>query len=347
MRHLTPFRVIQLLILVGLLGLVFSTPASAHTLGVDKAELSEIAPGEYKLAVTTPAEIAFYLGAPELPERCEFIDSPGGETTASGIRFSFKCLTPLTGNDQFILPWEREGVMLTVKWFEADTVTRLNSRTSDHIVIDLGEFNGASGGVIPAAKRYIKLGTEHILMGLDHLLFVLALLFVVRGGWLLVKTITAFTVAHSITLALATFGLIKLPAEPVEAAIALSIVFMCAELLYARNGRKGLTYRFPWVVSFAFGLLHGLGFAGALMNIGLPQAEIPLALLFFNVGVEIGQLLFVGVCLALAYALRETLNRSKDSRVFINGELTLIYAMGTFATLWTFERVYLVFNPLG
>ena len=126
----------------------------------------------------------------------------------------------------------------------------------------------------------------------DHLLFVLALLLIVRGPWMLVKTITAFTVAHSITLGLAALGFINVPSRPVEAAIALCIMFLCVEIVHA------------WVVAFAFGLLHGLGFAGALADIGLPQGEIPAALLFFNVSVEIGQLIFVAAVLLLAWMLR-------------------------------------------
>jgi hypothetical protein len=150
---------------------------------------------------------------------------------------------------------------------------------------------------------------------------------------MLVKTITAFTLAHSITLALATLGVVHVPARPVDAAIALSIVFLAAEILHARQGRPGLTARKPWVVAFAFGLLHGLGFAAALTQLGLPQSEIPLALLFFNVGVEIGQLMFVGVFLALGWALRQlqvTWPRWSEA--------VPAYAIGTIAAFWFIER---------
>ena len=137
------------------------------------------------------------------------------------------------------------------------------------------------------------------MLGIDHLLFVLGLLLIVNGTWMLVKTITAFTIAHSITLALATLGFVNLPSTPVEAAIALSIVFLAVEIVNARRGRFSFTHAHPWVVAFGFGLLHGLGFAGALSEIGLPPDEIPIALLFFNVGVEIGQLMFVVAVLLL------------------------------------------------
>jgi hydrogenase/urease accessory protein HupE len=142
-------------------------------------------------------------------------------------------------------------------------------------------------------------GIEHILLGVDHLLFVLALTLIVRGGWALVKTITAFTVAHSITLALATFGVVHVPGPPVEAGIALSILLLAVEIVRLSRGQASITAQRPWAVAFCFGLLHGLGFASALTSIGLPQQDVPLALLAFNVGVEIGQLAFVSVVLTL------------------------------------------------
>ena len=148
------------------------------------------------------------------------------------------------------------------------------------------------------AWAYFVLGVEHILGGIDHLLFVLALLLIVRGGRRIILTVTAFTVAHSITLVAATLGWLSVPGAPVEAIIALSIVFVAAEVIHSRQGRPGLTERAPWIVAFSFGLLHGLGFAGALAEVGLPQIAIPIALLMFNVGVEIGQLLFVVAVLA-------------------------------------------------
>jgi hydrogenase/urease accessory protein HupE len=184
------------------------------------------------------------------------------------------------------------------------------------------------------AGLYLKLGVEHILLGIDHLLFVLALLIITRGTWLLVKTVTAFTVAHSITLALATLGYVHVPPAPVEAAIALSIVFVAVEIVHLRQGREGLTARAPWVVAFAFGLLHGLGFAGALSEVGLPEGHIPLALLFFNIGVEIGQLLFIATALCLFALVR---------RIRMSGprwaDLAPPYVIGSVAMFWVFERI--------
>ena len=184
------------------------------------------------------------------------------------------------------------------------------------------------------AGEYFELGVEHILLGIDHLLFVLALLIITRGTWRLVKTVTAFTVAHSVTLALAALGFVHVPSAPVEAVIALSIVFVAAEILRTERGRQGITARAPWIVAFAFGLLHGFGFAGALSEIGLPQGHIPVALLFFNVGVEAGQLLFVAAVLSLIYLqerLRLRLPRWSRS--------VPPYLIGSVAMFWVIQRL--------
>ena len=197
----------------------------------------------------------------------------------------------------------------------------------------------ASPGPFEVVRTYTLLGIGHILLGFDHLLFVLALLLVVQGTRRLIATITAFTVAHSITLVFATLGLVQVPGPPVEAMIALSIVFVASEIVHGRQGRPGLTQRYPWIVAFAFGLLHGLGFAGALAEVGLPQASIPLALLFFNVGVEIGQLLFIaGVLLLIALGRRIL---ALAGRSELPEWLMRIppYAIGGMASYWVFERV--------
>lgn len=184
------------------------------------------------------------------------------------------------------------------------------------------------------ADTYLGLGVEHILTGVDHLLFVLALLLLTTGTWRLVKTVTAFTVAHSITLGLATLGIVHVPPKPVEAVIALSIVFVAAEILHAREGRAGLATRMPWIVAFTFGLLHGFGFAGALSAVGLPEGQIPVALLFFNLGVEAGQLLFIAGVLALVAVM-------KGIRVAWPAWAGMVppYAIGTMAMFWVIQRV--------
>jgi hydrogenase/urease accessory protein HupE len=186
----------------------------------------------------------------------------------------------------------------------------------------------------PAIREYFVLGGEHILLGIDHLLFVLALVLIVKDVGLLVKTITAFTIAHSITLALATLGYVNMPSAPVEAVIALSIVFVAAEIVRSRRGQSGLTERAPWIVAFTFGLLHGFGFAGALSEVGLPQNDIPMALLLFNLGVEAGQLAFVGIVLAIiALVNRIRLPLPQWLR------LAPPYAIGSVAMFWVIQRV--------
>jgi len=183
----------------------------------------------------------------------------------------------------------------------------------------------------PAAKGFFLLGVEHIAFGIDHLLFVLALVLIVRGLGPLLKTITAFTIAHSITLALATLGVLHVPSAPVEAFIALSIAFVALEILRSRRGERGFTERAPWLVAGAFGLLHGFGFASALAQVGLPTNDIPFALLFFNLGVEAGQLAFVILALGVIAELRRL--RLPDWAPFLPP-----YAIGSFAMFWVIQR---------
>jgi len=204
---------------------------------------------------------------------------------------------------------------------------------------------GAPSFIVPAepnrfqvAKTYLLLGGTHILYGIDHLLFVLALLLLVKGSRRIVATVTAFTVAHSITLGVSTLSIVRIAGPPVEAAIALSIVFVASEIIQSRNGRQGLTERYPWVVAFTFGLLHGFGFAGALLEIGLPQHAIPEALLFFNVGVELGQLLFIGAMFAIAGVYKRLAQRYSIPQPEW-GWAVVPYSIGAIAAFWVIERV--------
>ena len=192
----------------------------------------------------------------------------------------------------------------------------------------------ATGGSLQVARTYFALGVHHILLGFDHLLFVLALLLIVCGGRRIVVTITAFTIAHSITLAAAALDVVMVPAPPIEAMIALSIVFVACEVVRGLRGTPGATARAPWLVAFTFGLLHGLGFASALSEIGLPHNAVPQALLFFNGGVEAGQLLFVGAVLQI-----RTLARRLEFSWLRNAPLATAYAIGAIAMFWVIERV--------
>ncbi|MBO0324138.1 HupE/UreJ family protein [Muricauda sp. CAU 1633] len=228
-------------------------------------------------------------------------------------------------------------------------IVNLNKTMVD-VLVNITYLNGekvslmlqpdATGALLPGktskwqvVKTYTVLGIEHIWFGIDHLLFVLALIIITVGFKKIVKTITAFTLAHSITLSLAVLGYANLPGPPVEAVIALSIVFLASEMLKLQQGKPSLTAQKPWLVAFSFGLLHGFGFAGALADVGLPQSEIPLALAFFNVGVEVGQIVFV---LAMLLILR-LLALKKDWLPVL--KKIPAYAIGSVAAFWAIERV--------
>jgi len=194
---------------------------------------------------------------------------------------------------------------------------------------------------LEVAADYWRLGTIHILEGVDHLLFVLALMLIVTGFGQLLKAVTAFTVAHSITLVLATLGVVHMPAAPTEAIIALSILFLASEIVHKHNGQIGLTERYPWVIAFVFGLFHGLGFAGALSEIGVPQHDVPLALFMFNVGVETGQLIFIAAVLSVMALFRRLPLRGPKGAWRVAP-----YAIGSLAAFWTIQRV-LSFMPFA
>lgn len=188
---------------------------------------------------------------------------------------------------------------------------------------------------LQVASTYTRLGIGHILMGVDHLLFVFALLLIVKNFRRLIGTITAFTLAHSITLAGATLGFMHVPQQPVEAVIALSILFLAMEIVHGKRGHPGTAARWPWLVAFIFGLLHGFGFAGALAEVGLPEQAIPIALVFFNVGVELGQLLFIGSVLLFGWLL----HRIKHPKLVDWAETLVVYIIGGLSSFWLFERI--------
>ena len=192
----------------------------------------------------------------------------------------------------------------------------------------------ADGSSTNVAWSYWRMGVFHILSGFDHLLFVLALMLLVPNKWKLFKTITAFTLAHSVTLALAALGLVNVPPAPTEAVIALSIVFLASEIIHSRQGKFSLTERYPWIVAMIFGLFHGLGFAGALTQVGLPANEIPLALLMFNIGVESGQVLFLLAVLAVLAVVKRSGIHWLDRPWKL-----LPYIIGSLAAFWTIERM--------
>ncbi len=272
----------------------------------------------------------------EFPPDARNVTEPRGTMANNALveRWTVQRAGGLTGSTIHIsgLSATTTDVLARLERLDGTTqVTRLTP-TSASFVIE------ATPRPMQVAATYLKLGVEHILGGIDHLLFVLALLILVKGMRRLVWTVTAFTIAHSLTLAAATLGFVHVPGPPVEAAIALSIVFVAAEIIRNRQGEAGLTERYPWVVAFTFGLLHGLGFASALNQIGLPQSAIPVALLFFNVGVEIGQLLFIATVF-IVIALVRQVNR----RVPVTGSAWAWrvppYAIGSVAAFWVIQRI--------
>jgi hydrogenase/urease accessory protein HupE len=195
----------------------------------------------------------------------------------------------------------------------------------------------ASQTWLEVAGTYILQGVRHILFGADHMLFVLGLLLIVKDRWMLLKTVTAFTVAHSITLAIATLGYAEVPVLPLNAAIALSILFLGPEIVRSGRGETSFTIRRPWVVAFAFGLLHGFGFASALTGAGLPRGDLPLAIASFNVGVELGQLGFIALVLALENSFRVLEVRWPRWMHALPG-----YTVGSLGAYWTVQRLALL-----
>jgi hydrogenase/urease accessory protein HupE len=269
---------------------------------------------------------------PVLPDSCAPIGTPVAwfANNAYTERASFQCDGELTGKSIRIdgLTGTLTDVLARVERPDGTTqVARLTPSSPSFVIVETPDM-------LTVASTYLKFGMTHILSGNDHLLFVLALLILVTGTRKLIWTITAFTVAHSLTLAAATLGFVEFPQAPVEAVIALSIVFVASEIIHASQGRPGLTQRRPWVIAFTFGLLHGFGFAGALTEVGLPEQSVPLALLFFNVGVELGQLAFVGTILALI-ALGKYLLKSPPNWT----PTATAYMIGIIASFWTIERV--------
>lgn len=267
----------------------------------------------------------------QLPEKCDprTPGQPIWDGAAYLARWTATCPGGLVGGTIAIegLSATQTDVLLRIQRPDGTEQTARLTPTSPSFVVE------AVTGTFDVAGTYLALGIEHILLGIDHLLFVLALLILVTGWRRLVWTITAFTAAHSITLAAATLGFVRVAPGPVEAVIALSIVFVAMEIVRTRQGRPGVTESRPWIVAFAFGLLHGFGFAGALARIGLPENDIPIALLFFNVGVEAGQLLFVAAVLTVIASWRRF-----EAPWPQWGWRVPVYAIGSLAAYWTIER---------
>ncbi|MCC7325663.1 MAG: HupE/UreJ family protein [Burkholderiales bacterium] len=314
-----------------------SLPVSAwaHESRPAYLEINETAPGRYDVLWRTPV-----LSGMRLPVVIEFADGTRNLTAPVTRELS----DSLVERRIIEVPGGLAGKRIAFAGLQGtitDVLARVQFRngvystTLVHPSQPWLEISAAVGwpGV---AAAYLRHGVDHILLGYDHLLFVLALILIVPGSRKLLWTVTAFTLAHSITLALATLGYVHVPGPPVEAAIALSILLLACEIVRLRRGESSFTARWPWVIAFAFGLLHGLGFASALASIGLPQGDVPLALFAFNAGVEVGQLMFIAVVLGI-FALAKRLPRV--GALERHAQPVACYAIGTLASFWFFERL--------
>jgi hydrogenase/urease accessory protein HupE len=309
----------------------------AHEARPAYLEIKETAPGQFSVLWRTPVLAGMRLPLVlQMPEGVRNLKPPAVDELADSLverRWIDAGPNGLAGKRI-----EIAGLQLTI----TDALVRaefLDGRTIQAIARPSQPWVAIAGSQSrwEVMGTYVVEGIRHILFGADHLLFVLGLLLIVRSGWMLVKTVTAFTVAHSITLAVATLGYASAPALPLNAAIALSILFLGPEIVRVWRGETSFTIRHPWVVAFAFGLLHGFGFASAMTSAGLPRQELPLALLSFNIGVELGQLGFVALVLAMERSFRVLEVRWPRWVQALPG-----YTVGTLGAFWTIQRLALL-----
>lgn len=315
-------------------GMLLATFTHAHESRPAYLEINETQPAVYDVLWRRPARGTMVLSLqPVFPAHCETSGQRARYPQADAMveRWTIDCgAKGLVGHEIRIdgLQTTLTDVLVRVSLVDGITHTQVlrPNRTAFTIEGAPSKWTVSAG--------YFRLGVEHILGGIDHLLFVLALLLIVDGTRRLVATITAFTVAHSLTLAGATLGWVHVPQKPVEAVIALSILFVAGEILHIRQGRAAVTQRWPWLVAFTFGLLHGFGFAGALTEVGLPQKDIPLALVMFNLGVEAGQLFFILLVLMVIQVFRRL--REAPPRWAVPATA---YGIGGLSAFWLIERV--------
>ncbi len=326
----------RLLLAVVLALAALGGPAWSHEARPGYLELREVADGRYDVLWKQPASGDLTLQiSPVFPDSCRLTGSDDKQLLPGALvtRFSLLCQGGLAGKEITIAGLEMTLTDVLVRLYRGDGGEETHLARNVAVTVRLGEAEG----VLARSATFLRLGVQHIVQGVDHLLFVLGLLLIVGDLRTLVKTISAFTLAHSLTLAAATLGFVSVPAPPLNAAIALSILFLGPEIMRARIGETSLTIRHPWVVAFLFGLLHGFGFASGLAAMGLPRGEIPLALLLFNVGVEIGQLAFVGLILWLARSFRLLEIRWPQPL-----PLAPAYAVGGLGAYWTIQRLTLL-----
>jgi hydrogenase/urease accessory protein HupE len=328
------FRWRQLSLLAALA--VLSVSAIAHESRPIYIELQETSPEQYQLQWKTPLSIP-YFNTPtvELPKECDAQGQPAEFGGPDGVvrRIRYHCAKSLAGQDLAIVyPGPNPSVSSLIRYNTASGERHVAVLSPEETSWTVPAAETASG----VARQYALLGIEHIWAGIDHLLFVVCLLWV-AGTWRrILITISGFTLAHSITLILSALQVVRLPVPPVEAVIALSIVFLATEL--AKGPRNTLTWRYPIAVSSSFGLLHGVGFAAALQEIGLPQTELATGLLFFNVGVEIGQVLFATGVLGLLHLIRVFGTASRAVTREDSLRTAASYVIGTLSVFWLIQR---------
>ena len=316
---------------IAVLIMIWSSASHAHEVRPGYLHIQQIDTETYSVLWRVPAKgdsrLALYA---HLPKHCEIQGEMRSWQQGGAFieRWDSVCPGGITGYDVTIDGLSATPTDVLGRYERLDGTTQIVRLTSTDYAFTVSD----SENWREVAATYTSLGVEHILLGIDHLLFVLALLMIVAGWRKLVATVTSFTLAHSITLAAATLGWVNIPQAPVEAVIALSILFVAAEIIHWRQGHPGITRRKPWLVAFIFGLLHGFGFAGALTQIGLPEHAIPLALLFFNLGVEAGQLMFIAAVFVAWTMLRKVDWPEWAWRV-------PTYAIGGIAAYWMIERV--------
>jgi hydrogenase/urease accessory protein HupE len=333
-----PFSLVAILFITSLLAV---PAARAHEARPAYLEIKETSPNQFSVLWRTPVlagmRLPVVLTTPgdvknlKEPVEVELADSllerrwvDAGANGLAGKRIEFTGLQ-LTITD----------VLVRVEMLDGRTWTTIARPSQPWVQI------AASQTWLGVAGTYIVQGIRHILFGLDHLLFILGLMLIVKDRWMLVKTVTAFTVAHSITLAIATLGYARIPIDPLNAAIALSILFLGPEIVRCWRGETSFTIQHPWVVAFAFGLVHGFGFASALTSAGLPRQELPLALLSFNVGVELGQIAFVMLIVLLERSFRQLQIRWPRWAEALPG-----YAVGSVGAFWTIQRTAILLGAI-
>ena len=306
---------------------LLSTPVFGHEVRPAYLQIKETDPNVFSVLWKQPILQDRRLAIdPLLPDECAAVSPVNREVTGAALLQTWRIECPLRQGTIHISGLSRTITDVMVE------VSRLDGEQSTHLLrpnapsLDLSDPS-------PPVAAYLTLGVEHLIFGIDHVLFVIGLVLFIPNHWSLLKTITAFTVAHSITLALSVLELVRLPQGPVEAVIALSILFLARELIMPEERRSVLTRGRPWIMALLFGLLHGFGFAGALADIGLPRDQLALSLFLFNVGIEIGQILIIAMLLGLLWMARRL---AGDVAL---AERAFVYGMGCMAAYWTIDRV--------